>query len=275
MFWTRESIKEYAKGFLRNYYWKAFVVCLIVAIVGVGTSNNSNRIFKKQKIRDQIENTIEYESGSRITNRLDRAINRPLDRISRTVNRPSRMISIMAIPRFFLKTTIGLIFGVVALIMLVLKITLGYSLEVGKNRFFLEGFKGDADVGNLFSTFNAIEYFGIVKTQFIKGLYIFLWSLLFVIPGIIKTYEYFMVPYILAEYPNLDTHEVLQISKEMTYGHKMDIFILKLSFIGWNILGGLLMGIGIFFINPYKEATYARLYDILAGNDDTSARLFV
>src|SRR5699024_7626307 len=122
-------------------------------------------------------------------------------------------------------------------------------------------------VGALFSTFNSDEYMPIVKTQFMKNVYIFLWTLLFIIPGIIKSYEYRFVPYILAENPHLPTGEVLAISKDLTDGRKMEIFILDLSFIGWDILGLFFFGIGTFFVDPYVETTNARLYEVLSGRD--------
>lgn len=265
MAWTRESIKNYAKDFLRKYYWKAFLVCLVVTILGGGVRNNNRtKIIKEYKPKKQIERFIKNEVDLKSKDKL-------IDSINKSIKKSP----ILTIPKFLIKTVFSLVFGIFALLMLILKITVGYSLEVGKNRFFLKGFKGDANAGNLVSAFNPSEYIGVVKTQFLRHLYTFLWSLLFVIPGIIKSYEYSMVPYILAEYPNLSTDEVLQISKDMTYGHKMDMFILDLSFIGWYFLGSLLFGIGILFVDPYKEATYARLYNVLAGNDDIGGKVFV
>lgn len=96
---------------------------------------------------------------------------------------------------------------------------------------------------------------------------IFLWSLLLVIPGIVKLIEYSFVPYILAEDPNINTREALRISKQITYGHKWDIFVLRLSFLGCDFLGAVLFGIGGIFVRPYKEATYASLYYKLSNRD--------
>lgn len=161
--------------------------------------------------------------------------------------------------------------SLIALIMLVFIIfvlTVNFALEVGKNRFFLDGFKGEVVIGKIFSTFNSDEYFSIVKTQFLKKLYEFLWTLLLIIPGIIKSYEYRFVPYILAEEPNLPSNEVISRSRDITYGHKMDMFVLDLSFIGWILLGAIFCGFGIFFVVPYIDATNARLYNVLSGKDD-------
>lgn len=154
----------------------------------------------------------------------------------------------------------------IALVLIVVGILIGSVLDVGKNRFFLNGFKGDAEIGDLFSTFNKKEYFPIFKTQFMKGLYIFLWTLVLIVPGIIKSFEYLMVPYILADNPHISTKRALQLSSEMTDGHKWSIFVLGLSFILWDILGLLTLGIGGVFVSPYVQATYAKLYVDLSEN---------
>ena len=99
--------------------------------------------------------------------------------------------------------------------------------------------------------------------MFWREIKIFLWSLLFVIPGVIKSYEYSMVPYILAENPQMPTDRAFELSKLMTRGEKWKIFVLDLSFLGWKILGVLCCGIGGIFLAPYIEATYAELYQVM------------
>lgn len=93
----------------------------------------------------------------------------------------------------------------------------------------------------------------------LKNIKVFLWTLLFVIPGIIKSYEYQMIPYLLAEDPSLSSEEAFARSRHMTMHHKFDMFVLDLSFIGWRILGNLLI-IGNWFVNPYYEGVLAELY---------------
>ena len=81
-----------------------------------------------------------------------------------------------------------------------------------------------------------------------------------------KGYQYRYVPYLLAEDPSLAPNEALSKSKQMTMGHKLDIFVLDLSFILWNLLGLLTFGISAYFVAPYTEATNARLYHVLKEN---------
>ncbi|WMM24782.1 DUF975 family protein [Tissierella sp. MB52-C2] len=246
--WNREYIKNYAKEFLRKHYWKAFLVCLIVSILSGGSnggsSRHSERNYQEQTIYEFRDQTV-FETNNPV-------INFSLRRLGRT-------------PIFYL------VWGSAAIVsigLILLLITVGYNLEVGLKRFFLKGFKDDVNVRSLFSTFNSLEYFDIIKTQFLRSLYNLLWYFALIIPGIIKSYEYSMVPYILAEEPNLPSNEVIRRSIDMTDGHKWDMFVLDLSFIGWYILGLFFFGIGEIFVNPYKEATVAKLYNIISGNDE-------
>ena len=249
--WSRETIKNYAKGFLREHYWKAFVVCLIALVVTGGSSSSSNNKSTNDSYLNgnQIIREIQNNSSMEADNFIIRNVGRVLR------NTPLRYFILGTLPMMFF------IFGIIL-------ITVGFAVEVGVTRFFLEGFKGHASIGNVFSTFNSREYWTIVKTQFLRKFYNILWTLLLVIPGIIKSYEYSMVPYILAEEPDLSPNEIITRSREMTRGHKFDMLVLDISFWGWYMLGGLFLGIGIVFVNPYKEATYAKLYNILSGNDD-------
>ena len=117
----------------------------------------------------------------------------------------------------------------------------------------------DRGIGKLFYGFKSGAYLNTVFTMFMMNLFIFLWSLLLVVPGIIKSYQYRMVPYIMAENPQMNYRDALALSSRMTEGHKLELFILELSFVGWIILGSLLCGIGI-FVQPYINATFAEVY---------------
>ena len=139
----------------------------------------------------------------------------------------------------------------------------GYPLLVGMDRFFMENRISGSKVERVFWVFKSGHYFNVVKIMFIMNLKITLWSLLLIIPGIIKGYEYFMIPYILAENPGISTKRAFEITKEMTRDEKFDIFMLGLSFIGWIILGSITCGIGFLFLEPYMQATYAELYQVM------------
>ena len=149
------------------------------------------------------------------------------------------------------------------LIFVALRIFIGYILEVGGRKYFIEFSRGNSQISYLLQFFDKKYYKNILTTLLFRGIYIFLWTLLLIIPGIIKMYEYRFVPYIIAENPELDHNRVLNLSSEMTAGQKLDIFILDLSFLGWFFLGALFFGIGVLFVQPYYDAVNAELYQKL------------
>ena len=116
-------------------------------------------------------------------------------------------------------------------------------------------------ITDAFSGFD--DFWAAFKVQFLTGLFTFLWSLLFIIPGIIKAYSYSMSMYILAENKGMPALECIQQSKDMTDGHKMELFILYLSFFGWALLGAITFGIAYIWIMPYIQATQANAYNVL------------
>ena len=137
----------------------------------------------------------------------------------------------------------------------------GNVFKIGGCSFFIKNRTMTGTFGNLLDGFKSGHYGNVVKTMFFYDLYIALWSLLLVVPGIIKSYEYRMVPYILAENPGMDSKQVFEISKRMMNGQKMETFILDLSFIGWALVAGITCGIaGVFYVTPYVNATNTELY---------------
>lgn len=136
---------------------------------------------------------------------------------------------------------------------------IGGTVQLGYCSFLLKQHDGEkAEFRDLFSKF---DQFGQGFLQaFLRGLYVALWSLLFIIPGIIKSYSYAMTPFIMAENPNLTASEAINLSKKMMDGHKGDLFWLGLTFIGWVLLSILTLNIGSIFLNPYVNAAYAAFY---------------
>lgn len=136
---------------------------------------------------------------------------------------------------------------------------LGGTLQLGYAQFLLKQHDGkDAQFNDLFSQFHR---FGTGFAQhFLRSLYVALWSLLFIIPGIIKSYSYAMTPFILAEHPHLTAGQAIDWSQELMEGHKMDLFILELTFMGWGILAGLTWNLGHLVLNPYQNAARAAFY---------------
>lgn len=150
---------------------------------------------------------------------------------------------------------------VVILIVLVAKVFVGNLLKMGGYRFFILNQTAQPGIGTLLDGFRSGHYVNIVLTMFLRDLFTTLWSLLLVVPGIVKHYEYLMVPYIIAENPAMDYKEAFQISKQMMDGEKMEAFIMDLSFLGWYLLSAVICGLlAIFYVNPYVQASFAEMY---------------
>ena len=145
--------------------------------------------------------------------------------------------------------------GLLSLVALIL----GGTVELGYAKFLLKQHdRKELQFSDLFSQF---ERFGTGFAQkFLRTLFIVLWSLLFIIPGIVKGLSYAMTPFSLEEHPEMTASQAIKASMQLMDGHKMDLFILGLSFIGWSLLACLTMGIGFLFLNPYMNAAYAAFY---------------
>lgn len=143
---------------------------------------------------------------------------------------------------------------------IVIRVLLLQPLYAGCQNFFLVNAESSAEFSELSSGFKR-NYQNTVFTLFLTFLFQFLWSLLFIIPGIIKHYSYRFVPYILAENPDLSAREIIDESRRMMNGHKWEAFILDLSFILWWALAAITCGIaGIFWTGPYHYQTNAKYY---------------
>ena len=153
--------------------------------------------------------------------------------------------------------SVSLVFGIAMFI-------LGSIINVGYSAFNLDLVdRRNAELGTLFSYFKNWKV--CVLANLLQTVYILLWSLLLIIPGIIATYSYAMTPYILAENPNLSPKEALDRSKQMMIGNKWRLFCLDISFIGWTLLCILTLGIGTLWLNPYMNAARADFYREISG----------
>jgi uncharacterized membrane protein len=136
----------------------------------------------------------------------------------------------------------------------------GSVLGYGLIAVFLKSFRGEQpEIGNLFVGFR--NYGSVLGTMLLMFLYTFLWSLLLIVPGIIKSYSYAMTPYLLHDHPELGAEALICKSMEMMKGHKMKLFLLDLSFIGWGLLCILTLGIGLLWLSPYMQSARAAFYE--------------
>lgn len=228
--WTSALLKSNAKICLRNHHWNAVVVCLLSGLLGASSAGFHFDI-------DLDEFTSDGAVWEDLLYRFQHG--HFLDLLE-------PIIVLMA-----------LLAGLTAVALLLF---VGNALQVGSKRYFLSAREQPTPISMVFSGFK-YRFGNTVMTMFLRDLYIFLWSLLCGIPGIIKSYEYRMVPHLLAENPNMAPQRALSLSKEMMMGRKMDTFLLDLSFIGWEILSSMTCGIlGLLYVAPYVSATNAELY---------------
>ena len=156
--------------------------------------------------------------------------------------------------------------GAVAVIRFLVQLVLGGAVQLGYARFNLNLADGQPPrFDDLFSQF--YRFFPAFCLNFFTQLFIILWSLLLIVPGIVASYSYAMAPYILLENPDMTALEALRASKELMRGHRWQLFCLSLSFFGWSLLCAFTLGIGSLFLRPYEEATFAVFYRELSSSD--------
>lgn len=230
--WTTSGIKAQGKAAFKLNYWKSVLVSFLLGLLTAGTV------------------TFSYRQNSGDTQQTEQAI----EQIQGMFNSltPGQRIGVIA--GLSGAATIVIAFSVV------LKIFVFNPLKVGCYTFFKDNVQ-DPPAGFDSIGLGFRNYGHTFVTLFLTDLFIALWTLLLIIPGIVKSYSYRMVPYILAEHPELSATETIARSKEMMNGHKWHAFCYDLSFIGWYILEILTLGIlGLFWVDPYKYNSDAVLY---------------
>ena len=150
-------------------------------------------------------------------------------------------------------------------ILAIAQFIIGGVVQLGYAQYLLKQHnKANFELRDLFSQFDRLGQ-GFAQ-KFLRGLYTFLWGLLFVIPGIVKSYAYAMTPFIMAENPQMSVSEAIAASQQLMEGHKGELFTLDLTFIGWDILAALSCNIGYLALNPYKNAAHAAFYKDLTAS---------
>lgn len=281
--WTRAQVKQRGKFGFRANYWKSVLVAVIISCIaagsfsfgGAGGSSVTDDFLSDQisKAEDHImgwddaDSDDDWDDDDWDDDNWDDDFMSGFQQGYNSVDGTSdENIDVI---RAGMAALIGFI--VVFLVIFVVALAVAFTitafllnpLELGCKRFFLRNLNMKAEVKEVCFSFDH-SYMNIVKTLFFRDLYTFLWSLLFIIPGIIKAYEYQMIPYLLAEHPDMPKDQAFAMSRQMMKGQKWRAFVLDLSFLGWSILSLFTLGIlGLFYVNPYKYSTKAALYETL------------
>ena len=258
--WTRKELKARAKiAFQRNYWRCVLVAFILLLLTGSGAGNGPRSNVRQTEEIDELsadqQQVMEMMSDLGLNDgRLKYLVLVGMQHFS---------------PRHGSKLAFSL--GGLGLVGLLLSILVFNPLIVGCYRFFLKNSRGGAELNELGAGFKD-DWGNVVLVMFLRNLFLALWALLFIVPGIIKAYSYRMVPYILKEHPEYSGTKAITLSRQMMNGHKADAFVLDLSFLGWALLSVLTVGIlHLFYVGPYIQATDAELYEAVKA--DYEARL--
>ena len=272
--WTIKELKSNAWNLLKNFYWKALlaslIVCFFTGQLSLGALDRNRGLNSYSDLEERIEEYVNSQNGGKGDYDFDidfdsSDFNFDYDTNKKVVIADDMAAASSSSSNAYDFMAAGVAAVVFVIILIAIVIGFGWStfvsniVVVGHRRFHLDARYGDYNVGNVFSMFSGGNYKNVCWTMFLYNLKIFLWSLLFVIPGIIKTYEYALVPYILADNPNIDQKRAFEISRRTMEGEKMNLFVFQLSFIGWGILAGI-VPLGQAFLTPYTTAAYTEFY---------------
>ena len=291
--WKRKELKEKAKQVVKINYWTAIIVCFLLALFTgeFGTSIiliwqgedsiDPNYVLKQEEIiadNQQAEEKLnEVEEQEQKINEKRSEFNNfqlgIIEIVKMNVNNLIKSEKYVfrfwdAIESFEIKETgLGIALIIIAIIAVIYIILIAEALRVAGRKYFLEARNIEntkiAVMGEIFKKGN---WKNVAITMLLKNIYNLLWYLT-IIGGFIKSYEYRMIPYILADNPKIDRKEAFKLSKKMMKGNKWKTFVLDLSFILWNILSLITFGIlNILYVNPYKAATVTELYITLRQN---------
>ena len=242
-----KSLRERARNALKGNWGSAIVAMLIAALFGSGNSGNINfNISLGNSNADSLEGTELEAILSQIEPFWEQYGNAILTFVAG--------------------------FAVLGTVISIVMFILGSVVNLGYHKYNLDLVDGrNAKIGTLFSYFK--HWKNAILANLLVSIFTTLWTLLCFIPGIVAGYKYAMVPYILAENPEIGPREAINRSTEMMRGHKWQLFCLQFSFIGWAILCAFTCGIGYFWLTPYINASIANFYREISGTSYATAEV--
>jgi uncharacterized membrane protein len=229
--WTRQELKAKGKEAFKANYWPNVLAAFLLMLLSTGTSVATRSQTSDQNMQNQLNGIPEDQKA------------------------------------LVVLTVIGTL-SMIIIVSVLLDIFLFNPLKIGCYAFFKTNVQdnGRAELGLLKEGFS--DYGHKFITMFISSLFIALGAICFIIPGVVLALSYRMVPFIVRDNPELSPMEVLKKSSEMMKGHKWNAFVLDLSFIGWDLLAAVTLGlVGLFWSNPYQYNTNAALYLRLSGQE--------
>lgn len=220
---TSKELRVKAWNSLKGKYWRAFLVILVLGLLASGGTS-------LQTSSQTLTETI---------NLVD----------------PSEMDETMELGA----AVVGTIATAMAVVGMAISLFVGNAADVGLAHYFILNTDSKPSFADAFYGFK-VKYLRNIGTLLLVGIKLALWSLLLVVPGIIKSFEYAIIPYILADDPEISSKEAFRKAKEMMMGNKWRLFKLNLSFFGWFVLCVVTCGLGTPFLLPYVSAANAEFY---------------
>lgn len=259
---TRAERKHRAKANLKRSYWAAIAVCFVLAFV-TGEFYESTTVIHSNSEAGSNYAIVSDNGPTGVLQMLPGEGATALDvGIAQLFNFLTSQHS------WVFKLALGGLGLLAAAVMLGFRFLICFPLQVGGRRFFLVARHNKAEAFELGYSLRRGHFKNTVITMFLRDVFISLWSLLLIVPGIVKSYEYRMVPYLLAEDPTVGHREIFRRSRALMRGNKWQLFVQDMSFFLWRILSGLTFGLaGIFYVNPYIVATECEFFADLRNGE--------
>ena len=286
----RKTFKKSARNNVKKHYPLFVMICLIAAVIGVAYTGSIS-LFRSMVDYDTPQQTTTYDtvSGTNLTDVINDMLKIMLEEdelkkmstghfgfvelgkqdgvfanfVNVRASGSPLVTAISAVEHMITNHSIEMVgIFISSVFMLIVWIFFVNTYKVILARFFLEGrLYEKSTLNNFLWLVRQKSFVNASMTMLVAYIFQILWSFT-IIGGIIKMYSYAMVPYIVAENPNIRPLEAITLSRKMMKGHKWELFVNDLSFLGWDILDLFLtMGlISLFYVAPYKEATYAEYY---------------
>ena len=291
--WKRKELKDKAKKVIKKNYWTAIVICFLIAlftgefgtsIMGIFPTSDSMDPYYIISHQDTIFESNQAETENEILKKQEEVVEDLKTRKENLNDTELKIINVIesyldsmtksqkfifkisdSIKSFIVdKEVLGIGLAVMSILSLAFSIFIANPLIVSLRRYFIKARKKQSTKINVvLDIFKKDSWLRVVITMFLKDLFTLLWFLT-IIGGFIKMYEYAMIPYIIGDNPKMKWKETFKLSKQMMKGNKWKLFVLDLSFLGWEILSLFTFGLlNIFYVNPYKVATNVELYEVL------------
>ncbi|MGM9881619.1 MAG: DUF975 family protein [Bacilli bacterium] len=275
------NLKKEGRRVFNKSFVKCIAVCFIVTILIGGTTTSIikkevknydySEYFNQLDIKSNSDIVIDFikgvkeESNVKIDKYLEGANAGVLANIANNISKSDSFLfgTLNAINQMIFKDKIGagIVILIGTMITFIYYFFVGNVIKVGQCRFFLENRRyGETKIRRILFPYRLKKEWNVAKIMFVREVYTFFWSFTIVF-GFVKRYEYFFIPYILAENPDISLKDAFRISKEMARGYKWKLFVMELSFILYYVVGIMSFNLfNLFYTNPFKECVFAELY---------------